>query len=143
LKTEFLIDRSFLRIQTVPDQKTIWYGRPLGFAVEELLLCPDNDMCIARLSDYDAPRIYEDGPTRDFQNIVCINQKGENLWVAELPTSGSDSYASLFLSSEFTTEDFKVDLKLKDNSLIAFSFSGFLVEIDSKSGAIIQTILVK
>lgn len=139
----FSIKNGNLVIKELRDDRVTWAGKPLNCSVENFLEYPQKGVCFVLLSRKDGPRLYPEGPMKAFNNLVCVNSRGEPIWTADLPGSGVDFYTKVIWSKDLRVDIFKVDLDLKENSLVAFSYSGFLVNIDPDNGKIISRLLIK
>jgi hypothetical protein len=94
-----------------------WAGRPLDRAVLDLAQLPGRSRAVALL-DY-----YRSAPG-DRPNLVAIDEHGEVLWRAKLPTTAP--------TDAFT------EMELVGEGVSAFSSSGHRVLIDPESGAILE-----
>ena len=64
-----------------------------------------------------------------FPNIICLSNKGDKLWTAELPTTNTgDSYHSM---------------ELKEGKLVGYSWCSFMSIIDLNTGKILERIFTK
>jgi hypothetical protein len=61
------------------------------------------------------------GAPRQFRNLSRCSTSGESVWIAELPTSSGDAY---------------VDAAIEGTRVIAWSWSGYRVEMNIESGTI-------
>lgn len=130
-------------IRDLEQDQILFLGNPLNHSIEKLIQHPKENFAILVFPYKEGPHLYPDGPLKAFNNLISINEKGKVLWIAELPTNGFDFYDSIFWSPDFPKNIFTIKLNFQEESLIALSYSGFLVEIDPKTGKSIQEILVK
>lgn len=143
MSINFSVENNDLIIKEIRDDRIIWRGKPLDCSVESILEYPQKDICFVLFSRKDGPKLYPGGPMKAFNNLTCIDSHGMPLWVADLPDSGVDFYTKVIWSNDLQTDIFKVDLDLKENTLVAFSYSGFLVNIYPENGKIISKLLIK
>jgi len=143
MNISFSIENGDLIIKDFYNNRIIWQGRPLSYSVEDILEHPQTDTCFILFSKKDGPRLYPSGPMKAFNNLACVDSHGKPLWIADLPSSGVDFYTRVIWSNNLQTNMFKVDLNLKENTLVAFSYSGFLVNIYPENGKIIDKLLIK
>lgn len=123
--------------------KKIWRILPMNYKTVKCLYKKSDQFCVVLLGSQDGPRLYEGGPHKAFNNLLSINNAGDVLWIADLPTSGIDSYEEIYWSEDFPLKPFWVQINLKENSLVALSLSGYLVNIEPKTGKKISVILMK
>jgi hypothetical protein len=120
-----------------------WRGKPLGIPIEKILAVEQNESCITLLSSDFGPSLYPGGPLKSFKNVLCLNSIGKILWVAELPSSTNDFYVNILWSKDVNTQRFHTKPDLIENSFVAISASGFLVDFDPFSGKILSTFFIK
>lgn len=92
----------------------------LEHPIAQALAC--RDLVIVRFRHDAAPQRYG-----AFDNLFAVNRRGERVWVAELPDTGSDAY---------------VEISSRE-PLVAHSWSGFRCTLDPASGAILQKTFTK
>ncbi len=110
-----------LYIKNLSTDSIEWSGRPKGYRVQNVIELIDSDCSIVLLDPSQE--------SRTFQNLLYIDCEGSIVWEADLPdTNVGDVYLKVLY---------------QDNCIIAYSWSGFKVEIDSKSGKIISREFVK
>jgi len=63
-----------------------------------------------------------------FNNLFAVAARGERVWVAELPESGTDEY---------------VGIPSRDHPLVASSWSGFRCTLDMATGRILRKVFTK
>lgn len=95
------------------------YGNKVGFEypIEEVILFHDRYLVL----------LDPDAFTRkwgQFQNLICINPKGDKIWIAELPTS--------------TTGDCYHTLEIIDDRINAYSWCSYKCFINPETGKIIE-----
>jgi hypothetical protein len=72
---------------------------------------------------------HENTSTKRFENLVAYNVAGQMVWQAELPAgSGADAYTAA---------------EVREDTISAFSFSGYRCTLDSVSGRIVSTLFAK
>ena len=143
MRTIFSLENGDLIIKDVSSQNIIWGGKPLNCSVENMIIDEINERCFVLLSKGDGPRLYPGGPLKAFRNLICMNTSGEIIWRADLPGSGIDYYTSIIWAKDLQTNIFDIKLEFEPNSLIALSFSGFLVNINPENGKFISQLLIK
>ena len=143
MSIDFSVENDDLIIKEIHNDQIIWRGKPLNFSVRSLLEYPHKDICFILFSRKDGPKLYPGGPMKAFNNLACVDSHGKPLWIADLPSSGVDYYTRVIWSNNLRADMFKVDLDLKENTLVVFSYSGFLVNIDPENGKIISKLLIK
>jgi hypothetical protein len=92
--------------------RVIWRGKPDGHPATAIVPLPDSDDAIVLL-DYMA------GP-KNFANLFRITSTGRIVWRAAPPES--------------STSDAYVEVRRRGDAFFANSWSGFLVQIDIKTG---------
>jgi hypothetical protein len=102
------------------DGSLSWSGQYNGIAVRSAVPIEDGKRCILLL-DPDANR----NPT--FENLLCIDQMGNRVWTAKLPTS----------------PDVFVTLDARAEGIWANTWSGFKVLLDRHSGLELKRAFVK
>jgi len=120
-----------------------WRGKVMDCLVESIVAHPQKEICFVLLSSKDGPKLYSGGPRKGFHNLVCVDISGHILWIADLPTGGVDFYARIVWSDDFPTDIMKIKLEIIDNTLIAFSYSGYLININPETGRILWQVLIK
>lgn len=101
--------------------QVLWHGAPLGCPVETVEYIPDSDRAVVLL-DYMCGR-----PTGPYQNLICVDCKGEVVWCAQLPTN-TDAYVSF---------------DLRGDELLANSWSGYRVHVDIATGQLLESKFTK
>jgi outer membrane protein assembly factor BamB len=92
-----------------------WQGELLGAPVSDVKAIPGTERAVVLL-DYISR---SSGP---FQNLACVDEDGQVVWTASLPSaSNTDAYVSFELGRE---------------TIFANSWSGYQVQIDLLSGSI-------
>ena len=100
----------------------IWRGMPEGVPVSKAISAPNTNDIIVLLE-------YSHNPKHSFNNLIRIGPDGSIIWYAELPkTAANDAY---------------VEMELRENSLLAWSWSGYKAVIDLNSGNIVQKAFTK
>jgi outer membrane protein assembly factor BamB len=109
-----VIDRQLL-IADASTGQVIWHGEPLGFPVEEVVPVPGADRAVVLLD-------YMGGKTGPFENLICVDCEGHVVWRAQLPSASS-------------TEAY-VSFEVRDDKLLAHTWSGHRVTLDLANGAV-------
>jgi len=113
---KFILENGNLVIINSLDNSVIWQGKPNNSIVKQIVELPEMEMCIVLLDP--------DQRKGTFRNLIAMDTNGYILWKAELPDPlGGDVY---------------LDVSLQDDFLVAHSWSGFKVIIDTKSGRILS-----
>jgi hypothetical protein len=107
-------------VSRLSDGSKSWSGHYNGVAIQSAIPIDDGKRCILLL-DPDADQ------RSAFENLLCIDQKGDIVWTAELPTS-SDAFVAIAPSKE---------------GIWANTWSGFRVLIDEQSGEELKRTFVK
>ena len=107
-----VLDREVV-VTDLSSGSVLWAGRPLGRAVLQLVQMPDGFRAVVLLDYYGSPH-------DDRENLVAIDESGQILWRAELPTASS--------TDAFT------EFELVEEGISAFSWSGHRVLIDPCTG---------
>jgi len=105
-----------IRISDKQGKHVIWEGMPDNCEIIKQLQIQDRAIHVVLINS--------DEKMGSFQNLIAIDNSGHILWKAELPDP--------------LTGDMYVDISLQNNRLIAYSWSGYRVEIDLTSGQIIS-----
>ncbi len=99
----------------------LWSGKPLSCSVTLVLPGLGGDYCVVLL-DPDAKL------KGAFRNLLRVSTDGVVAWRARLPTTGDDCYVSA---------------RWVDGTLVANSWSGYRVVIDSETGDIVNSTFTK
>ncbi len=121
MKMTFYEKNGTLYIKNLSTDSVEWSGKPKGYRVQNVIELMDSDCSIVLLDPSQE--------SRTFQNIICIDFKGSIAWEADLPGSNAG--------------DVYLRVLYLDNCIIAYSWSGFKVELDSQSGDIVSREFVK
>ena len=70
-------------------------------------------------------------------DLLCVNNRGNIVWIADAPFGIDDGYVSMFWSKKFNFKRYSLPVKYKRNTLTAFSGSGYLVIIDANTGQMV------
>jgi hypothetical protein len=140
---KFSLEEGELIINEISRKKIVWKGKPLNCSVDSIVTNYKKDKCFAILSRSDGPRLYPGGPMKAFRNLICIDINGDVLWVADLPSSGTDYYVRVMWARDLQTDLFKIQLDIEADMLVAFSVSGFLTSVNPETGKLIQKLLIK
>lgn len=93
----------------------LYRGKPEGYSVEKANITETGTVVLLK---------YSEKKYGSFENLLLLTQDGTVLWRAELPTSSStDAY---------------VDFELRNSRLFANSWSCYRVEIDMRTGRILN-----
>jgi hypothetical protein len=102
------------------DSSQSWSGQYNGVAIKSAVPIDAGKLCVLLL-DPDANQ------RSAFENLLCIDQQGNRIWTAKLPTS----------------PDVFVRINMKAEGIWANTWSGFKVLFDERSGAEIRRSFVK
>jgi hypothetical protein len=115
MKTVYAVNNGLLSIINSNDSSLLWLGKPDGYAAQDVIAVDGSDEGIILL-DFAS----ELAPSH-FANLLRCRSDGSIIWRAELPTIGSDAYTAM---------------EWRGTKLMAFSWSGFAVEIDPMNGKV-------
>jgi hypothetical protein len=119
MNSRYYIEQGELVIANTDSDIPIWRGKPDGYPVAEMI--PIEGGCIVLLDP-------ASGPNR-FNNLIRFRGNGSASWKAELPTStGADAFTSIEISAR---------------GLEAYTWSGFTLLIDGKTGNAISSEFTK
>lgn len=100
------------------------FSKELDYPIQSVV-CLENEQSFIVLYDMDS-NIRKWG---QFPNIICLNSKGEKIWIVELPTTDTgDSYCQM---------------EFKNNELWAYSNCSYICKINPENGKIIEKIFTK
>ena len=115
MNSQHLVLNGELIIQNRDTETISWKGKPNGHLVVNVIEIPEEDDCIVLLE-------YWTNGNR-FNNLLRINSNGSIIWMSELPSdTGVDAY---------------VKANWQSGNLVAWSWSGFMVTIDHRTGKIL------
>lgn len=140
---DFSVANGELVVKKLPDEQVVWRGRLFGCSVDNYLALPGGEKCVVLLSIKNGPKLYNGGPLKAFNNLVCVDSLGTILWIAELPITGVDYFTMVDWMRNISTDIFVAKLTLQADALVAFSYSGYLVSINPLNGQIIDKLLIK
>jgi outer membrane protein assembly factor BamB len=101
----------------------LWAVLPFGHPVLDLVQLPDAPVAVALLDSSGTL-------SEAFESVVAIDREGKVLWRAPLPTSLSfDTFTAIEL--------------VDDSRITAYSWSGYLLEIDAESGTVLSSTFTK
>lgn len=100
----------------------LWRGMPDGQRVQSASKLEETDDVIVLLDFASKTAPYR------FSNLLRCRKDGSVVWRADLPVSGADAYT---------------EFEWRNSKLLAFSWSGFTVEVDVSSGSIKEKIFTK
>jgi outer membrane protein assembly factor BamB len=143
MKMNFSIENGELIVKEPPLDIIKWRGKLMDCSVESIVAHPQKEICFVLLSNKDGPKLYPGGPRKGFRNLICTDISGRILWITDLPTGGVDFYTKIIWSDDFSTGTMKIKLDIKENTLIALSYSGYLVNINPETGSIVWQVLIK
>lgn len=143
MSINYTLDNGELVISGSSPEFRGWRGKPLGYPIENILVDSSKSNCIVLLSREHGPKLYSGGPPKAFRNLICINNQGELLWIADLPRSGRDMFTKIVWAKDFPIQVFITKPDIREGSIVAFSMSGFLVDIDPETGRTFSTLLIK
>ena len=119
MNSKYYIEKDELVIVNTDTDIPVWRGKPDGYSVAKII--PIEGECIVLLDS-------ASGPNR-FSNLIRCRIDGSVSWKAELPTAtGADAFTSI---------------RLSDRGLEAFTWSGFTLLVDSKTGRAISSEFTK
>jgi hypothetical protein len=100
----------------------VWPGRPIGRDVVDLVQVDDQDRAVVLLESFGSP-------PGERANLLALNAHGRVLWRAKLPTSDpTDPFTSI---------------ELRDETVIAFTWSCHTVAIDLDDGCTLGVTFTK
>lgn len=102
------------------DGSCTWSGQYNGAVIKYAIPISDGKYCILLLDPDTCKR-------SAFENVLCIDRKGNPVWSAKLPT----------------TPDVFLEITLTPDGLLAKTWSGLEVLLDQQSGTELKRIFVK
>jgi hypothetical protein len=110
-----------LDARTEEDGPVYTRGLYKGIPIAKAAVLEGEMRCLVLLDPHNRPE------QRRFQNLFCISCNGETIWTAPLPET-HDAYAYFRLSGE---------------RIMANSYSGFLVTLETNTGRVVDQVFTK
>ena len=122
MRWTYSVDGEELRVVESATGRTSWKGKPDRHLVAKIVPLPADEDCVVLLK-------WWPGPGRDFPNLVRCRSDGSVVWRTPVARPGS--------------QDCYSDVWWDDGRLLAYAISGYSVQVDVVSGAVLSKTFVK